>query len=132
MIAEVGDLQAVIDFASGETLLNCWIVQNPTIDQPQFLQISANNQTLIRGAKEGIVILENLQDRMSVEEVFRGPSGYIRAAAWTAKGARLASGGWERLGNEKIAGTRYPKYEPVILWEVEAENAKNWPAAAGP
>ena len=132
VIATIDDHLSVIDFISGEALVSHWAVQNPRSDEHQFLHFAADNRTLLRGAKEGVVILENMQDRMSAEEVFWGPSGYIRAAAWTAKGARLASGGWERLGNEKLAGTRNPKYEPVILWEVEVENAKNWPAAAGP
>jgi len=86
-----------------------------------FLMLSPDNRRLVSATKRGAVYVNNLDDKLNGLRGFGGPNGYVRAAAFVPKGVRFASGGWDPLGAETIPGTDQPKYEPVILWEVEVE-----------
>jgi len=109
------------DFASGRFLHG----HSPGFarrgDDLTFLMLSPDNRRLVSAEKDGSVIVHDLNDKLHGRDGFAGPYGYVRAAAFVPNGVRFASGGWAPLGNEKIPGTDLPKYEPVLLWEVEVE-----------
>ncbi len=90
-------------------------------DDYAFMMLSPDNRRIVLATKSGGVLLNNLDDKLNGSHGFSGPYGYVRAATFTPKGVRFASGGWNPLGAETIPGTDRPKYEPVILWEVEVE-----------
>jgi len=108
------------DFASGRCLSWQYPASARRGDELAFLMLSPDNRRRVSATKRYVVV-DKLDDKLNGRHGFAGPHGYVRAAAFVPKGVRFATGGWDPLGNQKIAGTDLPKYEPVLLWEVEVE-----------
>ncbi len=129
IVAVQEDYCALIkDFSSGK-LIRCTFPQiAPNVvwetRRPTFVMISPDNRRLVSGTKTGVVHVEFVDSTPNPHHAFAWPSRHVRTAAFLPNGARFASGGWEQLGNEKIAGTDLPKYEPVTVWEVEVIEGK--------
>ena len=109
------------DFASGRFLHGHSPGSARRGDDFTFLMLSPDNRRLVSANKRGAVGVNNLDDKLNGSHGFNGPYGYVRAAAFVPGGVRFATGGWAPLGAEKIPGKDWPKYEPVLLWEVEVE-----------
>ena len=92
---------------------------------PTFLQFSPGNDFLISDSRSWSVRVNKLNVKVgSVVQELSSPDGRIeptRAAAFVPKGIRFASGGWEPLEDQKIDGTDLPRFQPMIVWEVEVE-----------
>jgi len=108
------------DFASGRCLSWHYPGSARRGDELTFLMLSPDNRRLVSATKRYVTV-DNLDAKLNGRHGFAGPYGYVRAAAFVPKGVRFATGGWDPLGAEMIPGTGLPKYEPVILWEVEVE-----------
>ena len=109
------------DFDSGRFLRQHYPASVKRGEELSFLMRSPDNRRLISATKRGYVVVNDLDDKLNGRHGFPGPYGHIRAAAFVPGGVRFASGGWDPLGADKIPGTDWPKYEPVLLWEVKVE-----------
>ena len=83
--------------------------------------LSADNERKFSGTKFGVLDLNFIFKKPVGNIVFAWQSRHVRAAAFLPKGVRIGLGGWERLGDEKFAGTDLRKYEPVTVWEIQPE-----------